>query len=81
VKELHAVLPPTREGAWRFFKRWSLSGHMQFEQWIGELSLWHATDFYAILGVRPTASLEEVNAAWKRKARVHHPDNTPRLWL
>jgi molecular chaperone DnaJ len=31
-------------------------------------------DLYAILGVRPDASSEEVKKAYRRKARDHHPD-------
>ena len=32
------------------------------------------TEAYAILGLRHGASLAEVRAAYKRAARVHHPD-------
>lgn len=32
------------------------------------------TDPYTLLGVLPTASAEEIKTAFRRAARVHHPD-------
>jgi DnaJ like chaperone protein len=33
-----------------------------------------AADPYAVLGVRPTASDDEIKQAWRRLVRVYHPD-------
>ena len=33
-------------------------------------------DFYAVLGIRPDASLDEIKAAFYAKARATHPDKT-----
>ena len=33
-------------------------------------------DPYAVLGIEPGASQETIKAAWRRLARVHHPDLT-----
>jgi hypothetical protein len=34
-------------------------------------------DYYAILGVPPTASRDEIHVAYRRLARQHHPDVNP----
>ena len=36
-----------------------------------------ATDFYAILGVPPVASEEQIKAAYRHLVRLHHPDANP----
>ncbi len=36
-----------------------------------------ATDFYAILGVPPVASDEQIKAAYRHLVRMHHPDANP----
>jgi molecular chaperone DnaJ len=35
-----------------------------------------ATDYYAVLGVEPEASAEDIRAAFRQLAREHHPDAT-----
>jgi molecular chaperone DnaJ len=34
-------------------------------------------DFYQVLGIQPTASLEQIKAAYRRQAIRHHPDRNP----
>jgi curved DNA-binding protein CbpA len=36
-------------------------------------------DYYAILGVTPTATLEEIEAAYRQKAKQYHPDKVSHL--
>jgi len=36
-----------------------------------------AADYYARLGVRPSASAQEIQAAYRKKARETHPDHNP----
>lgn len=36
-----------------------------------------ATDFYAILGVPPVASDEQIKASYRHLVRLHHPDANP----
>ena len=31
-------------------------------------------DYYAVMGVEPTASLKEIKTAYRRLARKYHPD-------
>ena len=40
---------------------------------------WARTDFYAVLGLAPSASDAEVEAAYKRLAKELHPDRNPDL--
>ena len=40
---------------------------------------WARTDFYAVLGLAPSASAAEVEAAYKRLAKELHPDRNPDL--
>ena len=35
------------------------------------------TDWHPVLGVRPGASAEEVRRAFRRQAKLHHPDLNP----
>jgi molecular chaperone DnaJ len=37
----------------------------------------HGESYYAILGVAPTASLDEIKAAFRNLARRYHPDRRP----
>jgi molecular chaperone DnaJ len=34
-------------------------------------------DFYKLLDLEPFADFEKVKAAWKKKAKLHHPDRNP----
>ena len=36
-----------------------------------------ALDYYRILGVKPTSTLEEVRRRYRLLARRHHPDHNP----
>jgi curved DNA-binding protein CbpA len=38
---------------------------------------WSGTDYYAELGVPPTATRDEIAAAYRARARVLHPDTAP----
>lgn len=40
---------------------------------------WARTDFYAVLGLGPTATSEEIDAAYRRLAKELHPDRNPDL--
>ena len=40
---------------------------------------WARTDFYAVLGLAPSASAAEVEAAYRRLAKELHPDRNPDL--
>lgn len=40
---------------------------------------WARTDFYAVLGLDPTASAAEVDLAYRRLAKELHPDRNPDL--
>jgi hypothetical protein len=38
---------------------------------------WGSTDFYAVLGVAPSAGAEEIAAAYRARAKELHPDSRP----
>jgi molecular chaperone DnaJ len=38
---------------------------------------WFEKDYYAVLGVAPTASAKELSRAYKKLAKEHHPDINP----
>ena len=35
-------------------------------------------DYYAVLEISNTATLEDVTKSYRRLARIHHPDKNPR---
>lgn len=41
------------------------------------MSLSTKNDYYAVLGVSRKADVETVKAAWKKLARLKHPDKNP----
>src|SRR3984885_1381714 len=38
---------------------------------------WFEKDYYAILGVSPTASAKDITSAYRKLARTYHPDANP----
>lgn len=60
--------------------RWTEKQQQQQQRHVSDLSLHHmasSTTLYEILGIRVTASDEEIKAAYRRLARVYHPDVAP----
>jgi hypothetical protein len=61
-------------GALRGIERWG-SGSMVEQAFTGFVALPAPKDPHVILGVRPGASAEEIDAAYRQKAKIAHPDN------
>ena len=61
-------------GALRGIERWG-SGSMVEQAFTGFVALPAPKDPHVILGVRPGASAEEIDAAYRQKAKAAHPDN------
>lgn len=59
--------------ALRGIERWG-SGDMVQQAFTGFLALPSQESPYDVLGVKPTASQEEIEAAYRQKARFAHPD-------
>lgn len=59
--------------ALRGIERWG-SGEMVQQAFTGFLALPNADDPHIIIGVAPGASQDEIDAAYKLQATIHHPD-------
>ena len=61
-------------GALRGIERWG-SGSMVEQAFTGFVALPAPKDHHAILGVRPGATEDEIDAAYRQKAKAAHPDS------
>ena len=59
--------------ALRGIERWG-SGDMVNQAFTGFVALPSQENPYDVLGVRPTATQDEIDAAYRQKARHAHPD-------
>ena len=45
-----------------------------FPRWLATLPASGPPDYYATLGIRPSASLDDVKRAFRAQAKLYHPD-------